>query len=327
MKNTLPDIGSSGEASAMPSLLAEAAQRDWAPSNQAVAAERQAREWLQRHELASDTKIRDRIEGIHVGAAFVMLFPNGTREIQDLASDIFTWITAFGDVLVDGRESRDRDFTALMLHLSELLHGSTDAGTTPSTGFAAALADILRRSEKLLPPEHGRRVKQSLNSFVMTQNWHVSMLANAIRPDLADYVVARRHLVGGWALIALLGPLENFRFCERLYRDPCAAELNKAVCDLLAWLNDLRSYERESRAGDADLSLPSIIMQDRNCTVQESLEIVAEMCDTQVVGAERLVARLRRDGDREMTDYGELVCGLMGHIAHWHAAIAADRYR
>jgi hypothetical protein len=326
MKNTLRGIGSSGESSAMPSLLADAAQRDWAPSDQAVAAERQAREWLQRHELAPDAKIREQIENIQVGAAFVMLFPNGTPEIQDLASDIFTWITAFGDVLVDGRESRDRDFAELMLHLSELLHGSTDTGTNPSTGFVAALADILRRSEKLLPPEHGWRVKQSLNSFVMTQNWHVNMLANAIRPDLADYVVARRHLVGGWALIALLCPLENFKFSERPYRDSHAAALNKAACDLLAWLNDLTSYERESRAGDADLSMPSIIMRDRNCTVQESLVIITEMCDSQTVGAEQLVARLRRDGDREMTDYGELVCELMRHIAHWHATIAADRY-
>ncbi|MCX4820918.1 hypothetical protein OG883_13565 [Streptomyces sp. NBC_01142] len=327
MKNTLRGTRPSGEPSAMPSLPADVAQRQWAPSDRAVAAQRQALEWLHRHELAPDAKLREQIEGIHVGAAFVMLFPNGTPEIQELASDVFTWITAFGDVLVDGRESRDRDFTALMLHSSELLHGTADTVSEPGTGFAAALADILRRSEELLPPEHAHRVRQSLNSFVMTQNWHVNMLANAVPPDLADYVVARRHLVGGWALIALLGPLENFRFSDRPYRDPRAVELNKAACNLLAWLNDLRSYERESRAGDAELSLPSIVVRDRNCTLQESLAIVAEMCDAQTVDAQGLVARSRRDGDLEMADYGELVCGLMGHFAYWHATIAADRYR
>ncbi|MCP3819382.1 hypothetical protein NLX86_15095 [Streptomyces sp. A3M-1-3] len=325
MKNPSRGIRSSGEPSPLPSVLADTAPQQWTPSDRAVAAQRQALDWLHRHELAPDARIREQIEGIHVGAAFVMLFPRAKPEIQELASDVFTWITAFGDVLVDGREVRDRDFTALMLQLSELLHGTS--GAESGTGFAAALVDILHRSDDLLPPEHGHRVRQALNSFVMTQNWHVNTLANGLRPALAEYVVARRHLVGGWALIALLGPLEDFRFSARQYRDPQAAELNEAACNLLAWLNDLRSYERESRAGDAELTLPSIVMRDRNCTAGVSLAIVAEMCDAQTADAQRLTARSHADGDREMADYGELVCGLMGHIAHWHTTIAADRYR
>jgi hypothetical protein len=327
MKNPTRDIRPSGEPGPVPSVVTDTAARQWTPSGRALAAERQALDWLHRHELVQDAKIRERIENIHVGAAFVMLFPRAQPEIQELASDVFTWVTAFGDVLVDGREVRDGDFTALMLELSELLHGTCDTGAGPGTGFAAALADVLRRCDDLLPPECGHRVRQSLDSFVMTQNWHVGTLTNGLRPGMAEYVVARRHLVGGWALIALLGPLEDFRFAARQYREPRAHELNKAVCNLLAWLNDLTSYERESRTGDAELTLPSIIARERGCTLPESLAIVAGMCDEQRLTAQRLTARSRHDGDQETAEYGELVCGLMEHIAHWHTTIAADRYR
>lgn len=326
-RDDLRDTGPSGEPGPTPSVVADTAARRWTPSDRALAAERQALDWLHRHDLAQDARIRERIESIHVGAAFVMLFPRARPEIQELASDVFTWVTAFGDVLVDGREVRDGDFTALMLELSELLHGTGDTAAGQGTGFAAALADVLRRADDLLPPEHAHRVRQSLNSFVMTQNWHVNTLANGLRPGLAEYVVARRHLVGGWALVALLGPLEDFRFAARRYRDPRTHELDQAVCNLLAWLNDLTSYERESRAGDAELTLPSIIARERGRTLPESLAIVAGMCDEQRLTAQRLTARAHQDGDRETAEYGESVCGLMEHIAHWHTTIAADRYR
>ncbi|MFF8392682.1 terpene synthase family protein [Streptomyces sp. NPDC016172] len=327
MKHPSPAVRPPGEPSRLSCAPAGTAERQAGLSDGAAAAQQRALDWLHRYELATDGRVLEQVESIWVGAAFSMLFPRAKPEIQGLASDVFTWITAFGDVLVDGRDARDGAFTALMLQLSELLHGSGDTEAGSRTGFAAALGNLLHRCDELLPCEHGYRVRQSLNSFVMAQNWHVNALADAHRPDLEEYVVARRHLVGGWALIALLGPLESFRIPARLYRDPRADQLNKAACNLLAWLNDLSSYERESRTGDAELTLPSILMRERHFTLTESLTEVASMCDAQQEAARRLTDRCRRDADQELADYGELVCGLMQQIAHWHLVIAADRYR
>ncbi|POM27340.1 Epi-isozizaene synthase [Actinomadura rubteroloni] len=305
----------------------EAGQAGWVLNDQAVLVERHALDWLHRFDLTPDPETRARVERINAGAAFAMLFPQAPADVLELAGDVMVWITAFGDVLVDGCDRRTSDLARLTLHLNETLHATTSRSVAERTGFVAALEDLLTRSSAILPNRHHTRLVKALTAFIGAQNWHVDTESAASPPSVEDYLVARRHTVAAWSLVALLEPLEHSRFPAEIHDVPEVGELNTAACTLLACVNDLASHRKERRSGDTAITLPTLLMHERQCSLDESISVISAMCEADTARAHEIIAQLKASHDRHVSEYGELVGNLVGYFASWHTVVAADRYR
>ncbi|MFC0042301.1 terpene synthase family protein [Actinomadura rayongensis] len=305
----------------------ETGQADWVLNDRAVVVERHALDWLHQFDLTPDPETRARVERINAGAAFAMLFPQAPPDVLELAGDVMVWITAFGDVLVDGCDRRTGDLTRLTLHLNETLHATTSRRAGDQTGFVAALEDLLTRSAAILPHRHHSRLAKALTAFIAAQNWHVDIESATSPPSVADYLVARRHTVAAWSLVALLEPLEHSRFPAEIHDVPEVGELNTTACTLLACVNDLASHRKEHRSGDTAITLPTLLMHERRCSLDESISIISAMCETETARAHETIAHLKTTHDRHVGEYGDVVGNLVGYFASWHTVVAADRYR
>jgi hypothetical protein len=256
-------------------------------------------------------------------------YPNAPRDLLNLASDVFTWLTAFDDTHAEttGRS----DLTQLARTLAQQTDVLDTAGHGHSggedkdeltPGFPQALADLTTRARRLLPHEDFIRLLSALRGVFFALLWeaHVPWDENSVTLD--EYLTMRRHTVFATVLAALVPSPPPAS------QSPDTHRLEASVLNLVGWINDLLSFSCEHGPGRTTpanpLSLPHLLMREKNRTQEEALTHLVHMCEEEADVAHRLIVRLTSTGDKDLHAWAEAMAHLVA-ATDWH--ITVQRYQ
>ncbi|MFE0774194.1 terpene synthase family protein [Streptomyces sp. NPDC058861] len=238
------------------------------------------------------------------------------------AGELFVWLVAFDDA--HGETSAAADPTALADRAAELTQAlAGEVPVHPESPFTTALRGVLARFRDRATPAQYLRLTGHLRDNLLGLLWEAHHLTAPGRVPLPVYCAMRPLTVFVRTLMAIAPITLSYELSARHHSLDPVRRMETAVAHLAGWVNDLASYQRESRAGAAPLSLPTLLMAERRLTLPEAFETAARMCEEQAATARGLIDGLSAGGPSPLTRHAQ----AMRHLVHafiWH--IRHDRY-
>jgi hypothetical protein len=284
------------------------------------AADQYATEWLQRHQtLVPEPAIFHRLVRSRVGSGLAWCFPRADFDRLTLIVEMVLWAMSLdrhsGEVAGTG------DYPGTARSVGAAIRAldrpeRTAAGADPFPRVAARIATRLRRE---VPPHSADRLLRTLRRFLLAKLWEVEQCAAGRLPDVAEYLAMRRHTVLAVTIIEFVEPAGRFLISEAARRDRRVRRLVDAARNVVAWTNDLRSYEWERHEGSAPpASLPTLIARRDRVDIDRAFATVGHMLDEEKRVAHRLVAELRHGTGSELRSYLFGVKIFVDYADDWH---------
>ncbi|MGP3690257.1 terpene synthase family protein [Streptomyces sp. IBSNAI002] len=257
----------------------------------AQAADDHTRAWIHHYRLTEDPAARERLVRTCMGIGAAGSFPDAGRDLLELVTDLFIWLTAVDDVHVEGPDGGIARLTEQITVFMRVLDGG---GPTTGTGCVPALADLVRRTHATLTPGQRARLTAALHSAFLGWIWDMSLHDRPV--GLAEYNTMRPHTVSAVIATTLIEPGIGIDLPDSVRESPGIRQLTRSTTLLTGWANDLYSfaYEHGTEAdADAPRSLPTVLAHEYGLALPDAFAAAAAMWDEEAVRMHRRVTRLR----------------------------------
>lgn len=281
--------------------------------------ERHATQWLRTFPLVDSERKLGALANI-TGQGMARTFPTADRRDLFLCADLFLWLTAFDDA--HGEATGARDPARLVRTIGECVHLLAGHGERPSGAgtFGAALHDLLARFGERATPVQYSRLTAHLRDNLFGILWEAHHLHVPDHITLSDYGAMRPHTVFVRTLVATAEIMLGYELTQPARGSEPVRELERAVADLAGWINDLASYAKETaHDGPATLNLPSLLMRQHGCDLEESFRLASRMCEQRAaVAAARITELTARPGPLSAHAHAlqHIASSYVWHIQH-----------
>ncbi|MFF3752536.1 terpene synthase family protein [Streptomyces sp. NPDC002018] len=286
--------------------------------------ERQTAAWLDDFPLIGSPGARKALCNI-TGQGMALTFPTAGRDALFLSADLLLWLAAFDDTY--GEAEGARDPARLTRRISECVHllaGHDGPPRAPGV-FGAALHDLLTRFAERSTPTQYLRLTAHLRDNLFGILWEAHHLGRPDHVTLDDYRAMRPHTVFVRTVMAIAGITLGYELTERQRSSAAVRELEAAVADLAGWINDLASYGKEAAAdGPAPLGLPTLLMRQHACGLEEAFRLASRMCEERAAVAGLRITELTTTGGGPLSAHAQAVGSLASSYV-WH--IEHSRYQ
>ncbi|MFB6977120.1 terpene synthase family protein [Streptomyces scopuliridis] len=252
-------------------------------------------------------------------------FPTADRSSLFLCADLFLWLTAFDDA--HGEAAGARDPARLVRRISECVHLLAGHNEPPgeSSAFAAALRDLLARFGERATPTQYLRLTAHLRDNLFGILWEAHHLDRPEHVTLHDYRAMRPHTVFVRTVMATADVMLGYELTDAQRSSAAVRELETAVADLAGWINDLASYAKETaHDGTSPLSLPTLLMREHMCDLEEAFRLASRMCEEQATVARARITELAASKERPLIVHARAVESVASSYV-WH--IDHSRYQ
>lgn len=235
------------------------------------------------HELdivRHDTPQMVEFDGLRLHELTSYIYPSATLDRLCLCNDVMSYFFLIDDD-ADANEAqgkRPRElWRRVSLHMLALRFGECTDERDPLTRL---MLDIHRRLRSFGDQAWMSRFATDMRNYLLEGtvaaafNW-----AQGIVPDVDAYLVQRDHDVAGYPAQDLIEVAERAQLPERVRNDPLFREMRALCTRVVAYTNDLVSYEAE-RAVDNPNNLVEILRVHRGLTLDRAVaEIVRTIND------------------------------------------------
>jgi hypothetical protein len=283
-------------------------------------AERHAADWLSQHRaLVPEQAIFDRLVKSRVGSGIAWFYPAADFTKVALITELYLWLMSYDRFSGEAAGTGDCRATARALgQVVRVLDRPQPLGDGAAEHERAA-ADIAIRIDREFHPESAARVIRAVRDLLFAKLWESAVCAAGNLPDLADYLVMRRHTVFGVLSVECIEAAGGFVLPAVVRADPRIRRLAEAVCNLIAWHNDLRSFSFEQAASAAPpASLPTLIARRDGSGLDEAFGTVTQMITDESAAARALIAELPADQHRETGLFTDGAGIFISQTDNWH---------
>ncbi|KDR73936.1 hypothetical protein GALMADRAFT_141701 [Galerina marginata CBS 339.88] len=128
-------------------------------------------------------------------------------------------------------------------------------------------------------------------------------------PPVSEFIVLRRDTVAGPFLWALVEYSLDINLPHYVFDDPVVIEIDKAAKDIMAWQNDICSFNKE-QAEDDYQNLVCSIMANRRVELQDAIGILTDMLESRVDEYINLKSRLPSFGTNIDSELMKFITGV-----------------
>lgn len=286
--------------------------------------ERQAIQWLDAFPLIGSQGALHALCNI-TGQGMARTFPTADRDGLFLSADLLLWLTAFDDA--HGEAAGAHDPAGLVRRISECVHLLAGHEEPPGTRsvFGAALGDLLVRFRERATPTQYLRLAAHLRDNLFGLLWEAHHLHAPDRVTVHDYRAMRPHTVFVRTVMAVADVALGYELTEQQRSSAVVRELETAVANLAGWINDLASYAKEAaHDGGSPLSLPTLLMRQQGCDLEEAFRLASRMCEEQAAMAADRITELTATGEEPLIDHAQAMKSIASSYV-WH--IDHSRYQ
>ncbi|MBM7442684.1 terpene synthase family protein [Streptomyces sp. HB132] len=316
-----------GAPPSLPAVLPMPDLRDSFPGPFAVsphtdAVERQADEWLTTYPLVGSAGARRALCNI-TSRGIALVLPTADVDSLVLCADLFLWLTAFDDTC--GETAGAGDLPGLVRRNSEFVellagHDDRQSAVEPSV-FGASLRDLLVRFEARATPTQYLRITAHLRDNLFGILWEAHHLHAPGHITIHDYRAMRPHTVFVRTVMAAAETVLGYELTGQQRSSTAVRELESAVANLAGWINDLASYAKETAdEGPSPLSLPTVLMRQYGCDIEEAFRRAARLCEEEAVILRGRITELTTGSVAELADHARalesIAASYVWHVEH-----------
>jgi 5-epi-alpha-selinene synthase len=216
-------------------------------------AEVAAAAWVGQHGLLRDPATAARFRSVGVGLLAAMAYPDAPPRTLELIAQVMAWIFIQDD-LYDTAPPRDqrpeRLESVFERYLTILRTGTAASGAEPA---ARALADLARRLAELGSSSWYLCFVETMRRFwmdgIVVETYY---RARGLSPDPASYMAMRVQTVGVYVCLDLMELTLGDELSAEVRQDPILRRITWLTSRIIAYVNDVYSYDKERRVGDVN---------------------------------------------------------------------------
>lgn len=238
---------------------------------EATGAEAAARRWAAQHGLLPDAAATERLHAVGVGLLAARAYPDAEPEMLELIAEVMAWIFVQDDLYdtaPKGEQRPERLEAKLERYLLVLRAGTAGRGADPA---AAALADLARRLRSIGSAAWYAHFVDTMRRFwmdgVVVETYY---RARGLSPDPASYMAMRTQTVGVYVCLDLVELAIGQELSAEVREDPILRRITWLTSRIIAYVNDVYSYDKERRVSDVNNYLHVM----RSCEPLGLLEVV-----------------------------------------------------
>lgn len=292
-------------------------------SPHADAIERHTNDWLSTYPLLGSPGARAALCNI-TSQGIARTLPTADIGSLFLCADLFLWLTAFDDTC--GETAGADDLAGLVRRSGEFIellsgHADEQSAGEPSV-FGSSLRDLLVRFEERATPTQYLRITAHLRDNLFGILWEAHHLHTPDHITVRDYRAMRPHTVFVRTVMAAAEVALGYELTRQQRSSTVVRELESAVGNLAGWINDVASYRKEAAhgGGPSPLSLPTILMRQYDCDIEQAFLRAARMCEEEAVVLRSRIAALATGSVRELSDHARaleaVAASYVWHIRH-----------
>lgn len=246
-------------------------------------------------------------------------WPDGDRDLVDLAADFTHWVLVFDDLTDTVTGQRDQWTTMRRLAAAKLILADPDADLPDLGPVMQTWRGLARRLRRLLDPQTRLLFEHAFAELLMQFTYSMTGHAVDVAPSLAEYT-AIRPLGGMHTNFCLLLPGSGMP--PAAWCDPAVRALVHCATSILAFTNDLISADRE-QAEQQPTNLPSLMAAHHQVDPAAGMALAV----THVRALYRRLDELAGDLRQARPDTAVFVDRVQTHLAgHHHWAELSGRY-
>jgi 5-epi-alpha-selinene synthase len=280
-------------------------------------AEATAAAWAEHHGMLQGDAVISHFRGVGVGHLAAMAYPDAEPRMLELIAEMMAWVFIQDDHYdtAPSHEQRpERLESRFESYMTILRSGVAPSGSEPA---ARALADLACRFSEIGSPAWYLHFTDTMRRFwmdgVVVETYY---RARGLSPDPASYMAMRAQTVGVYVCLDLMELTLGHELPMAVREDPILRRITWLTSRIIAYVNDLFSYDKERRVGDVNnylqvmrrcesMSLPAVIdhtvrvhdreleqlcqldgtVRDHGPQVRETVDRYIEGCRAWITGA------------------------------------------
>jgi len=234
----------------------------------ADALESQAKQWIYTDYAHLPDRVKKKYELTHVGQVGATLYPNG--DLAGLLSICRFSLWAFVNDDAYERCTAEQ-LQQIRTRVLAALNGQGDIADVMDRQLAILREDLLRQAT----PGWFQRFVTSIDSYFKGMLAEIPYRKDMRYPSLAEYMAIRELAACVYPLVDLI-ELETGRVLpDEIALHPVIRELARLTCRIMAFCNDLYSYQTED--GKDVLNLVLVLRKEYNCSTEEAYSRALEI--------------------------------------------------
>ncbi|UUQ65916.1 terpene synthase [Pseudomonas fuscovaginae UPB0736] len=274
-------------------------------------------EWLERWGLFIDDRHRQRLAVSGIGELCGTIYPQGTDELVQVATDYMMWTFAYDDEVCDeGPESHD---SRALIDTTSRIQRSLESVELPmdeQDRYGMALRDIRLRLQAHGLSCHATRFATVMRTYFMAEMWK----SVSLQPSLNDYIIQRLFGGGGMTFPPFCYMVARIDISEDELASRPVVALTEMAATFATWDNDLFSFPREMFLGrdQRGHNLVDIIRRSQGCSVEDAIVSAVRMRDRVQGLFMRLQEQLMTHGTPAISAYAERLSDYISGVLKWH---------
>ncbi|KAG5723434.1 Germacradienol/germacrene D synthase [Termitomyces sp. T112] len=253
---------------------------------------KQSVEWLESNCPDLSAKGRHALHGLKAGELTAFCYNNTTPERLRIASDFLTYLFHLDDIS-DGMMTRETgvlsDVVMNALWFSDRYMPTNAPGKeqpAEELNPGKLARDFWARCIVDASPGAQERFKEAFERFFESVNIQAKERDAGVVSDLESYIDLRRDNSGCKPCFALIEYTLDIDLPDCVVEHHIFQELNRWANDLVAWSNDIFSYQVEQACGDS-LNMVAILIKHHGHTLQSAVDYVGDLCAQTIAGFQR----------------------------------------
>lgn len=279
--------------------------------------------WMERFALAPNERARQKIIRIGTGDLTAQTYPDADAELVRVCNDMLIWFFVcddqFDERALGANPQKVGKVCANFMRLLET--GNAKAALSP---LSQALLDLRQRLWPRANETWRSRFMADMSLYLEGCRLEADNRARGITPDFDEYQRIRRASVGTYPCFTLIELALPAVLSRELAESPALEAARDLATDIIAWINDIVSYAKES-AFDDPHNLVTVLM--RECGIDEvaAARATVEYHNSRFDNLEQIIAALMR------SERSELLAGYVRGIQSWIRGVrdwsfASERY-
>ncbi|MFG3256276.1 isoafricanol synthase [Streptomyces sp. NPDC048172] len=262
------------------------------PLNEAAGrARRHTLDWLTSFGLLSGAAATEEYDALRLERLMAYFYPEAAPEDLELATDLNGWFFVFDDQFDTKLGRRPERIAPLVDALLCALDDASTVTTVRAGPLAAAFRDVWVRATAGMPEHWRLRFREHWREYLCAYEWEALHRTSEATPTLADFLAKRRHSIGVQPCLDLAERCGGRTVPDALHGALPVAVLRELTADVVLFVNDLVSLEKELAADDVNNSV--LVLRARaGCSLEEAVRRVARLANARVARFRQLEAAL-----------------------------------
>ncbi|WP_344533954.1 isoafricanol synthase [Streptomyces albiaxialis] len=262
------------------------------PLNKAAGrARRHTLDWLAAFGLLSGTAATREYDALRLERLMAYFYPDAAPDDLELATDLNGWFFVFDDQFDTTLGRSPARIPPLVDALLCALDDGPREATVRAGPLAAAFRDVWVRATAGMPDHWRRRFRAHWREYLCAYEWEARHRTSGATLSLADFLSLRRRSIGVQPCLDLAERCGGYSVPDALHGALPVAVLRELTADVVLFVNDLVSLEKELAADDVNNSV--LVLRSRaGCSMEEAVRRVARLANARVARFQQLAAAL-----------------------------------